>query len=141
MNNAPAVNTSGQHRPGHPGVAGRRSNCRTPRNGPSRSGPSTPSSSLTAGKASLRGDYYRQADSYARIFNTESDELEGYQNVNATLTFTNKDWDLDIQIYGKNLTDEVPITDLYLTDDSSGLFTNTFTTEPRQYGIGITKRF
>lgn len=92
-------------------------------------------------EAILRGDYYRQADSYARIFNTESDELEGYQNVNATLTFTNKDWDMDIQIYGKNLTDEMPITDLYLTDDSSGLFTNTFTTEPRQYGIGITKRF
>lgn len=92
-------------------------------------------------QAVLRGDYYRQADSYARIFNTESDELEGYQNINATLTFTNEPWGLDVQIYGKNLTDEMPITDLYLTDDSSGLFHNTFTMEPRQYGIAVTKRF
>lgn len=46
-----------------------------------------------------------------------------------------------MQIYGKNLTDEMPITDLYLTDDSSGLFMNTFTSEPKQYGIAITKKF
>lgn len=92
-------------------------------------------------EAVIRGDYYKQADSYARIFNTVSDKLEGYQNINATLTLSNKDWGLDVQIYGKNLTDEMPITDLYLTDDSSGLFVNTFTSEPKQYGIAITKKF
>ncbi|MFZ3007644.1 MAG: TonB-dependent receptor [Phenylobacterium sp.] len=88
-----------------------------------------------------RADYYRQDDSYARIFNTTTDALEGYQNVNATITLTAADSGLDIQIYGKNLTDEQPITDLYLTDDSSGLFTNTFSLEPRQYGVTVTKKF
>ncbi|WP_421934897.1 TonB-dependent receptor [Phenylobacterium sp.] len=94
------------------------------------------SMSLTA-----RADYYRQDDSYARIFNSTTDKLEGYQNINATVTLSNPDWGLDIQLYGKNLTDEQPITDLYLTDDSSGLFTNTFTLEPRQYGVTVTKKF
>ena len=92
--------------------------------------------SLTA-----RADYYRQDDSYARIFNTTTDFLEGYQNVNATISLSAPDSGLDIQLYGKNLTDEQPITDLYLTDDSSGLFTNTFTLEPRQYGVTVTKKF
>ena len=88
-----------------------------------------------------RADYYRQDDSYARIFNSTTDKLEGYQNINATVTVSNPDWGLDVQLYGKNLTDEQPITDLYLTDDSSGLFTNTFTLEPRQYGVTVTKKF
>lgn len=92
-------------------------------------------------QAVIRGDYYRQADSYARIFNTTTDKLKGYENINATLTVSNEAWGLDVQLYGKNLTDESPITDLYLTDDSSGLYNNTFTTEPRQYGIAVTKKF
>jgi outer membrane receptor protein involved in Fe transport len=89
----------------------------------------------------LRGDYYRQAASYARIFNTGSDRLKGYQNLNATLTLSRPMQGLEVQLYGKNLTDEAPITDLYLADESAGLFTNTFTLEPRQYGISLTKRF
>ena len=31
------------------------------------------------------------------------------------------------------------ITGAYLTDDSSGLFTNIFLTEPRTYGVSVTK--
>ena len=92
-------------------------------------------------QAILRADYYRQDDSYARIFNSTTDALKGYKNVNATLTVTNSALDMDLQVFVKNLTDESPITDLYLTDDSSGLFTNTFTMDPRTYGVALTKRF
>lgn len=97
--------------------------------------------SLADWRATLRGDYYRQGDAYARIFNSPSDKLKGYPLVNATLTLEGPARDLDIQLYVKNLTDETPITDLYLTDDSSGLFTNTFTLEPSTYGVAVTKRF
>lgn len=97
--------------------------------------------SLADWRATLRGDYYRQGDSYARIFNTETDKLKGYPLVNATLTLQAPRRDLDVQLYVRNLTDETPITDFYLTDDSSGLFTNTFTVEPRTYGVAVTKRF
>ena len=39
----------------------------------------------------------------------------------------------------KNLTDEEVITGGYLTDDSSGLFTNIFLTEPALYGVTVKK--
>jgi len=35
----------------------------------------------------------------------------------------------------QNITDNQAITGLYVTDQSSGLFTNIFTLEPRRYGI------
>ena len=39
----------------------------------------------------------------------------------------------------KNATDEEAITDTYLTDDSSGLFRNAFYTEPRTFGVAVSK--
>ncbi|HYD44902.1 MAG TPA: TonB-dependent receptor, partial [Phenylobacterium sp.] len=89
----------------------------------------------------LRGDYYRQAGNYARIYNTVADKLKAWDNVNATLTVNNEDWGLNVQLYVKNLMDDTAITDIYLTDDSSGLFTNVFTLDPREYGISVTKAF
>jgi len=91
--------------------------------------------------ATLRGDYYRQGDSYARIFNTEGDKLRGYQVANASLTIASPNRGFDVQLFVKNLTDAQPITDAYLTDDSSGLFSNTFTLEPRTFGVAVTQRF
>jgi outer membrane receptor protein involved in Fe transport len=41
----------------------------------------------------------------------------------------------------KNLLDDSPLVDLYLTDDSSGLFQNGFILEPRTFGISIQKSF
>jgi outer membrane receptor protein involved in Fe transport len=92
-------------------------------------------------QATLRGDYYWQDSSYARIFNGVNDDLKSWDNVNATLTFSNRPWKVDVQFYVKNAFNSQPITDVYLTDASSGLFSNTFTLDPRTYGISVTKRF
>ena len=92
-------------------------------------------------QATARADYYWQDDSYARIFNTVSDHLKAYDNVNATLTFANREQGLNVQLYIKNAFNKQPITDTYLTDASSGLFTNVFTLDPRTYGISLTKKF
>jgi outer membrane receptor protein involved in Fe transport len=92
-------------------------------------------------RATLRGDYYWQDSSYARIFNAVNDQLHSWDNVNATLTFANRPLALDVQLYVKNAFNSQPITDAYLTDASSGLFYNTFTLDPRTYGISVTKRF
>ncbi|HYE44966.1 MAG TPA: TonB-dependent receptor [Caulobacter sp.] len=91
--------------------------------------------------ATLRGDYYRQDDSFSRIYNSEPDKIEGWQNVNATFTVGNDNIGLYFELFVKNLTDEEAITDTYLTDDSSGLFRNAFFTEPQTFGISITKTF
>jgi outer membrane receptor protein involved in Fe transport len=76
-----------------------------------------------------------------RIWNSVPDRVKGWDNVNLTLTVENKDMGIEIAGFMKNATNEKAITDTYLTDDSSGLFQNVFYTEPRTYGISITKRW
>jgi outer membrane receptor protein involved in Fe transport len=88
-----------------------------------------------------RADFYYQAESYARIFNAVNDQLDSYINLNLSLTVSKPEWDLQIQLYAKNLTDENVVTDQYQTDDTSGLFTNIFLTEPRTIGVSVTKSF
>lgn len=88
-----------------------------------------------------RGDYYYQADSFSRVWNTGRDELDSWDNVNLALVLANIENDWTIELFGKNITDEEVITGAYLTDDSSGLFTNIFLTEPRTYGVTVSKRW
>jgi len=92
-------------------------------------------------KATLRGDYYWQASSFARIYNAVNDQLKSWDNINATLTFSNVEKGVDLQLWVKNLTNNQPITDTYVTDATSGLFTNVFTLDPRTYGVSLTKKF
>ncbi len=88
-----------------------------------------------------RADFYMQDKSYTRIFNTVHDQLKSYQIVNLSLVVEKPDWDLSVQAYIKNATDEKYIQDSYLTDASSGLFTNIFIGDPRTYGLSVTKKF
>ncbi len=97
---------------------------------------------LPAGWAgTLRGDYYKQGKSYSRIYNSFADRIDSWENVNATLQISNESNGIQVEAYVKNLLDDAPLTDLYLTDDSSGLFRNGFLLEPRTYGISIQKSF
>lgn len=91
--------------------------------------------------ATLRGDYYRQSETFARIYNSGPDRIDSWENVNLTLTVANLDMGVEVGAFVKNATDEEAITDFYLTDDSSGMFRNVFFTEPRTYGVWIQKRF
>jgi outer membrane receptor protein involved in Fe transport len=91
--------------------------------------------------ASLRGDYYWQGASYARIYNSAADQLHAWKNLNATFTVSNRDAGVEFGAYVKNATDEHAIQDTYLADDSSGLFRNAFYTEPRTYGVFVQKRW
>ncbi|HEY0651364.1 TonB-dependent receptor [Phenylobacterium sp.] len=91
--------------------------------------------------ATLRGDYYHQTSTYARIYNSTADRIKAWDNVNLTFTVVNADLGVEVGGFIKNATNEKAITDFYLTDDSSGLFRNVFYTEPRTYGVSITKRW
>ena len=88
-----------------------------------------------------RADFYYQAASFSRIYNRINDRLDSYTNTNLSLIIDNRDLGLTAQIFVRNLTDETVITDQYLTDDTSGLYTNIFLSEPRTYGVSLTKRF
>ncbi len=87
----------------------------------------------------LRGDYYYQAESYSRVWNTGRDQLDSWDNINLSLQFYNDANGLELEVFGKNIANDDVITGAYLTDDSSGLFTNVFLQEPRLYGISVRK--
>jgi iron complex outermembrane receptor protein len=91
--------------------------------------------------ATLRGDYYWQDYSWARIFNDHPyDRLRGYTNVNLSLTFTNQSgW--QVMGYMKNIFDVTAITGAFLYADDVGLTTNVFLTDPRLVGIRVTKNW
>jgi outer membrane receptor protein involved in Fe transport len=88
-----------------------------------------------------RADFYYQAKSFARIFNSVNDRLNSYTNTNLSVTLDNPQSGWNVQAFVKNLEDKTVVTDQYLTDDTSGLFTNIFLTEPRLYGISVSKQF
>ena len=89
----------------------------------------------------LRGDYYRQSESWARVYNTEYDRLEAWDNANLAVTLENVVWDLTAQFYVKNVFDNAPITDAFTNSDDTGLTTNVFTLDPRIFGFRLGKRF
>ncbi|MDP5280835.1 TonB-dependent receptor [Sphingomonas sp. DG1-23] len=92
-------------------------------------------------KLTLRGDYYRQGPSYARVYNTAYDRLRGWDNANLAFTLENAKWDMTAQFYVKNVFNGTPITDAFTNSDDTGLTTNVFTLEPRIFGFRLAKRF
>jgi len=91
--------------------------------------------------ATARADGYWQGNSFARVFNDKPyDQLHGYTNVNLTLIFTNQDgW--QAMGYMKNVFNTTAITGAFLNSDDTALTTNVFTTDPRLFGLRITKNW
>jgi iron complex outermembrane receptor protein len=89
----------------------------------------------------LRADFYWQSQSFARIFNDRPyDKLRGYGTTNLALIFTNVDgW--EVLGYVKNVFDKTAITGAFLNSDDSALTTNVFVTDPRLFGLRVTKSF
>ena len=92
-------------------------------------------------EATLRADYFRQGKSFSEIYNTAYDRLQGYQNVNATLTFESKKLGLQFQAYVRNLTNENAAATTIQTNQLFGLYNALFLVDPRTYGLRVTKRF
>jgi outer membrane receptor protein involved in Fe transport len=91
--------------------------------------------------ATLHGDYYWQDYSWARVFNDNPyDRLRGYTNVNLALILTSQNgW--QVMGYLKNVFDVTDITGTFLNSDDSGLTTNIFLTDPRLFGVRVTKNW
>jgi iron complex outermembrane receptor protein len=91
--------------------------------------------------ATARADGYWQGNSFARVFNDRPyDQLHGYTNLNLTLIFTNQDgW--QAMAYMKNVFNTTAITGAFLNSDDSALTTNVFVTDPRLFGLRITKNW
>jgi len=91
--------------------------------------------------ATARVDGYWQGNTFARVFNDKPyDQIKGYTNVNLSLIFTNQDgW--QTMAYMKNVFDTTAITGAFLNTDDTGLTTNVFVTDPRLFGLRITKNW
>ena len=98
-----------------------------------------PLTSEWAGTAHI--DYYWQDYSWARVFNDNPyDRLRGYTNINLALILTSQDgW--QVMGYLKNIFDTTAITGGFLNSDDTGLTTNVFLTDPRLFGVRVTKNF
>ncbi len=88
-----------------------------------------------------RFDYYWQGDMYARIFNQPIDRIESWDVMNAQVTLNGIDDAWFLRFFIQNIADSDNVTGQYVTDPSSGLFTNLFILEPRLYGATLGVRF
>ena len=88
-----------------------------------------------------RVDFNYTGNYYGSIFNQPVNRIQGYEVVNAQVQLNGPDDRWFVRAFVQNLTKNNAITGLYVTDQSSGLFTNAFTLEPRRYGIAAGFRF
>jgi outer membrane receptor protein involved in Fe transport len=90
----------------------------------------------------LHADAHWQSESWWRVFNDhEYDKLDEFYTVNLAAIFTNEEAGWKVMAYVKNVLDTDALTGAFLNSDDTGLTTNVFLTEPRLYGLRVTKDF
>ncbi len=75
------------------------------------------------------------------IFNGVVDKVPSFTQLNAQLQLDGPDKKWFLRGFIQNITNDNSVTGLYVTDQSSGNFTNVFTLEPRRYGIAAGFKF
>ena len=88
-----------------------------------------------------RLDYAYTGQSFGNIFNGFVNRIDGFGVINAQVQVNGRDDKWYLRAYIQNATDNNATTGLYVTDQSSGLFTNIFTLEPRRFGAALGFRF
>ena len=88
-----------------------------------------------------RVDVHYTGESTGSVFNGPVNAIPSYIQVNAQIQLDGPGRKWYIKAFVENLTNSNSITGEYVTDQSSGLFTNVFTLDPRRYGIGAGFRF
>ncbi|ULQ48008.1 TonB-dependent receptor [Flagellatimonas centrodinii] len=90
----------------------------------------------------LHTDIHWQSESWWRVFNDhEFARLDDYFTMNLAAIFVNDAAGWNIMAYIKNVTDETAISGAFLNSDDTGLTTNVFLTEPRLFGLRVTKHW
>jgi outer membrane receptor protein involved in Fe transport len=88
-----------------------------------------------------RFDLTYTGDSSGNIFNGFINKIPGYAQANAQIQLNGAEDRWFARAYIQNIFDSNATTGLYVTDQSSGNFTNIFTLEPRRYGIAAGVNF
>ncbi len=88
-----------------------------------------------------RLDLIYVGDSYGNIFNGRINKVKGYSQINAQIQLSGREDRWYVRGFVQNLSNSNATTGLYVTDQSSGLYTNIFTLEPRRYGVAAGFKF
>ena len=75
------------------------------------------------------------------IFNGPVNAIAAFTQVNAQIQLEGPDRKWFVRAFVQNVFDKDSITGLYVTDQSSGNFTNIFTLEPRRFGLAAGIKF
>nr|WP_137676588.1 TonB-dependent receptor [Parerythrobacter lutipelagi] len=84
-----------------------------------------------------RFDVAFTGEQYGNVFNGRVNRLEPFVQANAQIQLNGPDRQWYARAFVQNIFDSNSTTGLYVTDASSGLFTNIFTLDPRRYGIAV----
>jgi iron complex outermembrane recepter protein len=88
-----------------------------------------------------RVDLSYTGDQTGSIFNDKIDKIKGFAQMNAQIQLNGPSDKWFVRGFIQNIANNNATTGLYVTDQSSGLFTNIFTLEPRRYGIAAGIKF
>ena len=79
-----------------------------------------------------RMDVIMTGETYGNIFNGSINQIDGYWQANAQVQLNGADDKWFVRAFVQNMFDDDATTGLYVTDQSSGNYTNIFTLEPRR---------
>ncbi len=88
-----------------------------------------------------RLDVVMTGETTGNIFNGTVNAIDSYWQANAQIQLDGPDKKWFVRGFIQNMFDQDSITGLYVTDQSSGNYTNIFTLEPRRYGIAAGFKF
>jgi outer membrane receptor protein involved in Fe transport len=82
-----------------------------------------------------RADISMTGTQYGNVFNGAVNRIAPFAQANAQIQLNGPDERWFVRAFVQNIFDSNSVTGLYVTDASSGLFSNIFTLDPRRYGI------
>lgn len=88
-----------------------------------------------------RFDIAMTGTQYGNVFNGRVNRIEPFVQANAQIQLTAPDDRWFVRAFIQNIFDSSSETGLYVTDASSGLFTNIFTLDPRRFGVAVGANF
>lgn len=88
-----------------------------------------------------RADFYWSDSFWGRIFQDGADKFKSYSTTSAQIQLNAPDSAWYVRGWVQNAFDQHNATGEYLTDATSGLFTNVFVNSPRTYGVTVGANF
>ncbi len=88
-----------------------------------------------------RFDLAFTGEQYGNVFNGRVNRIKPFVQSNASIQLNGTDDRWFVRGFVQNIFNSNSVTGLYVTDASSGNFTNIFTLDPRRYGIAVGAKF